>query len=65
MGILNRFKEIMSSNVNSVLDKMENPEKMIDQTIRNLENDLREVKVETAQLWLKKQELKERFYLVK
>ncbi|MFI3252117.1 MAG: PspA/IM30 family protein [bacterium] len=48
MGILNRFKEIMSSNVNALLDKMENPEKMIDQTIRNLEKDLREVKVETA-----------------
>ncbi len=48
MSMLKRFKDIMASNVNAVLDKMENPEKMIDQTIRNLEKDLREVKSETA-----------------
>ncbi len=48
MAILKRFKDIMSSNVNALLDKMEDPQKMIDQTIRNLEKDLREVKSETA-----------------
>lgn len=48
MSMLKRFKDIMASNVNALLDKMENPEKMIDQTIRNLEKDLREVKSETA-----------------
>ena len=30
-GILERFKTIMSSNINALLDKMEDPEKMIDQ----------------------------------
>ncbi len=48
MGILSRFKDIMSSNINAGLDKMENPEKMIDQTIRNLQKDLADVKNETA-----------------
>ena len=48
MGILTRFKEIMSSNINSVLDKAEDPAKMIDQTIRNLNTDLGKVKSETA-----------------
>ncbi|MFI3329829.1 MAG: PspA/IM30 family protein [bacterium] len=48
MAILQRFKDIMASNVNALLDKVENPEKLIDQTIRNLEKDLREVKSETA-----------------
>ncbi len=48
MGILSRFKDIMSSNINSLLDKMEDPEKMIDQVLRDLESDLAEVKAETA-----------------
>ncbi|MCL1987673.1 MAG: PspA/IM30 family protein [Firmicutes bacterium] len=48
MGVLSRFKNIMSANINALLDKAENPEKMIDQTLRNLANDLAEVKKETA-----------------
>ena len=48
MGILARFKDIMSSNINALLDKMEDPEKMIDQILRNLQSDLGEVKAETA-----------------
>lgn len=48
MGILKRFKDIMSSNINALLDKAEDPEKMIDQYMRNLESDLGKVKAETA-----------------
>lgn len=48
MGILTRFKDIMSANINALLDKAEDPEKMIDQYLRNLEKDLAEVKAETA-----------------
>lgn len=48
MGILNRFKDIMSSNVNAALDKMENPEKMIDQYLINAKRDLAQVRQETA-----------------
>ena len=47
-SILGRFKDIMSANINALMDKMENPEKMIDQYIRNLEKDLGSVKSETA-----------------
>ena len=48
MGILTRFKDIMAANINALLDKAEDPEKMIDQYLRNLEDDLGEVKAETA-----------------
>lgn len=50
MGILSRFKDIMSSNINAMLDKAENPEKMIDQYLRDLNSDLGKVKAETASI---------------
>ena len=48
MSMLQRFKDIMSSNINALLDKAEDPEKMIDQMVRNLQSDLGKVKSETA-----------------
>ena len=48
MGIISRFKDIMASNINALMDKWEDPEKMIDQYLRNLENDLNQIKSETA-----------------
>ena len=48
MGIITRFKDIMAANFNALLEKVEDPEKMIDQYLRNLEEDLEEVKEETA-----------------
>lgn len=38
----------MASNMNALLDKAEDPEKMIDQYLRNLKSDLGKVKAETA-----------------
>ncbi|MBQ2937901.1 MAG: PspA/IM30 family protein [Clostridia bacterium] len=48
MGILNRFRDIMSANINAILDKCENPEKMIDEYMRQVVEQLAEVKKETA-----------------
>lgn len=48
MSVLARFSQIMASNVHALLDKAEDPEKMIDQCLRNLQKDLGNVKSETA-----------------
>ena len=48
MSILNRFSDIISANVNAIIDRMEDPEKMIDQYLRNMMDDLAEVKKNTA-----------------
>lgn len=48
MGVLSRFKDIMAANFNALLDKAEDPQKMIDQYLRNLNDDLGKVKAETA-----------------
>ena len=48
MGILARFKDIMSANINALLDKCEDPAKMIDEYMRQLTEELADVKKETA-----------------
>lgn len=48
MGILSRFTDIVSSNINALLDKAEDPEKMIDEYLRKATQDLADVKKETA-----------------
>ena len=58
MGILTRFRDIMSSNINALLDKAEDPEKMIDQCLRNLNSDLGKVKSETASIMAEEQRAK-------
>lgn len=48
MSVLARFSKIISANVNSMIDRMEDPEKMIDQYLRDMMEDLAEVKESTA-----------------
>lgn len=48
MGIIQRFGDIMRSNVNALLDKCEDPAKLIEQTLLDLRRDLAEVKKDTA-----------------
>ncbi len=47
-NILTRFGDIISANINALLDKAEDPSKMIDQYLRNASEDLAEVKKQTA-----------------
>ena len=48
MNIIQRFGDIMKSNINALLDKCEDPAKMVDQMIIDLRNDLAKVKQDTA-----------------
>ncbi|MEK5141463.1 PspA/IM30 family protein [Paenibacillus sp. FSL M7-0134] len=48
MGILSRFRDIMKMNVNALVDKVGDPERTIDDYMRNLNSDLGKVKAETA-----------------
>lgn len=48
MAILERFGDIIKANINELLDKCEDPAKMIDQYLRDLTESLAEVKRETA-----------------
>lgn len=61
MGILDRFGTIIKANINDLLDKMEDPSKLIEQHLIELRKDLAEVKKETAGVMAEEQRAKRRF----
>lgn len=48
MGILDRLSRVIKSNVNSAIDSAEDPEKMVEQTMREMKDSIRQARQETV-----------------
>lgn len=58
MSMITRFKDIMTSNIHALLDKADDPEKIIAEYLRNLKKDLGKIKSETASVMAEEQRAK-------
>jgi phage shock protein A len=60
MGILGRLSALIKSNVNDVIDSMQDPAKEIDQMVRDMEESARQARTEVAQCFAEEKRLQKR-----
>jgi phage shock protein A len=57
MGILDRLSTLVRANINDLIDKAEDPEKMIDQILRDMESNIGQARQQVAAMIAQEKEL--------
>jgi phage shock protein A len=57
MGILDRMSRLIRANINDMIDRAEDPEKMIDQILRDMESNIRTARSQVAAMIAQEKEL--------
>ena len=57
MGIFDRISRLLRANVNDALDKAEDPEKMLDQLVRDMAEEIRRARGQVAAMIAQEKEL--------
>jgi phage shock protein A len=57
VGILDRMSRLIRANVNDMLDRAEDPEKMLNELLREMESSIRDARVQVANLIAQEKEL--------
>ncbi len=57
MGIFDRISRLLRANVNDLLDNAEDPEKMLDQLIRDMNEEIRRARSQVAAMIAQEKEL--------
>lgn len=57
MGIFDRMSRLIRANINDVLDRAEDPEKMIDQILRDMDSNMRTARTQVAAMIAQEKEL--------
>ena len=57
MGIIDRISTLARANVNDLLDRAEDPEKMLNQILRDMETNIRQAREQVASMIAQEKEL--------
>lgn len=57
MGILDRMSRLIRANINDLIDRAEDPEKMLNELLREMETNIREARMQVANMIAQEKEL--------
>lgn len=57
MGILDRMSRLIRANVNDMIDRAEDPEKMLNELLREMDSNIREARVQVANMIAQEKEV--------